>query len=143
MSPSSGALLPHTNLTRNIALRNAIERWHERHGMHLRRADIEMEARPIPAGSYKTVYRGSLRISVSGGDSREVTVAVVKMRHGDVTTEARMLLKICRHPRIVRFMGQCVEGNEQLLLMEFAAHGSLSEAMETLEGKTRLRIAWS
>jgi serine/threonine protein kinase len=103
--------------------------------MHLRRADIEMEARPIAAGSYKTVYRGSLRITVSGGNSRQVPVAVLKMRQGDVATEARMLLRICRPPRIVRFMGQCVEGNEELLLMEFAEHGSLSDAMETFEGK--------
>jgi hypothetical protein len=60
-------------------------------------------------------------------NSREVPVAVLKMRQGDVATEARMLLKICRHPSIVRFMGQCVEVNEQLLLMEFAEHGSLSD----------------
>jgi hypothetical protein len=68
--------------------------------VHLWRADVEMEARPIAAGSYKTVYRGSLRITLSGGNSREVPVAVLKMRQGDVATEARMLLKICRHPSI-------------------------------------------
>ena len=72
-SPSTGAELPHTTLTQNIGLRNAIEQWQERHGMHLRRSDIEMEAIPcvviemqvIPcvAGSFKNVYRGSLIIT--------------------------------------------------------------------------------
>ena len=134
-SPSTGAELPHATLTPNIGLRNAIEEWQESHAMHLRKADIEMEGRPFAAGSFKNVYRGSLRITVRGGASKRVTVAVLKMRRGDCAMEARMLLKIGRHPRVVRFLGQCVDGEDQLLITEFAPLGSLTHALETLGHK--------
>ncbi len=41
-----------------------------------------------------------------------------------------MLLKIGRHPRVVRFLGQCVDGEDQLLITEFAPLGSLTDAFE-------------
>jgi serine/threonine protein kinase len=131
-SPSTGAELPHTTLTQNIGLRNAIEQWQESHAMHLRMGDIEMEGRPFATGSFKNVYRGSLRITARGGSSKRVTVAVLKMRRGDCAMEARMLLKIGRHPRVVRFLGQCVNGEDQLLITEFAPLGSLTDAFEAL-----------
>jgi serine/threonine protein kinase len=137
-SPSTGAALPDTTLTPNIGLRNAIEEWQENHALHLRKADIEMEERPFAAGSFKNVYRGSLRITVRGGESKRVVVAVLKMRRGDCATEARMLLKIGRHPRVVRFLGQCVDGEDQLLITEFAPLGSLSDAFETLGNRFTL-----
>ncbi len=119
-------------------LRNAIEEWQESHALHLRMADIEMEGRPFAAGSFKNVYRGSLRITVRGGASKRVMVAVLKMRRGDCAMEARMLLKIGRHPRVVRFLGQCVDGEDQLLVTEFAPLGSLADAFETLGNKFTL-----
>ena len=137
-SPSTGAALAHTTLTQNIVLRNAIEEWLESHAMHLRKADIEMEGRPFAVGSFKNVYRGSLRITVPGGASKRVMVAVLKMRRGDCAMEARMLLKIGRHPRVVRFLGQCVDGEDQLLITEFAPLGSLTDAFETWGNKFTL-----
>ena len=137
-SPSTGAALPHRTLTQNIVLRNCIEEWQEIHGMHLRRADIVMEAIPCAAGSFKNVYRGSLRITKLGGDSKRVEVAVLKMRRGDCAMEARMLLRIGRHPRVVRFVGQCVDGEDQLLITEFAPLGSLTDAFATMGDKITL-----
>jgi serine/threonine protein kinase len=52
--------------------------------------------------------------------------------------EARMLLKIGRHPRVVRFLGQCVDGEDQLLITELAPLGSLSDAFETLGNRFTL-----
>ena len=52
--------------------------------------------------------------------------------------EARMLLKIGRHPLVVRFLGQCVDGEDQLLITEFAPLGSLTDAFETLGDKFTL-----
>ena len=49
-----------------------------------------------------------------------------------------MLLKIGRHPRIVRFLGQCVDGEDQLLITEFAPLGSLTDAFETMGDKFTL-----
>ena len=55
------------------------------------------------------------------------------MRRGDCTTEANIFLKLGRHPRLVRFMGQCLDGDQHWLLTEFAELGSLSDAFETWE----------
>ena len=132
-SPATGVQLPNKNLTPNRALRNSIDEWQENYGMHLRRADIAMEGRPIAAGSSKTVYKGSLRVHAPGGASKTVVVAVLKMRKGDCTTEAGMFLKLGRHPRLVRFFGQCVDGEDQLMVTEFAKHGSLLDCFETWE----------
>jgi len=132
-SPSTGVELPNKNLTPNLALRNSIDEWQETYGMHLRRADIVIEGRPIAAGSFKTVYKGSLRVHAPGGDSKTVVVAVLKIRKGDCATEADMFLKLGRHPRLVRFFGQCVDGEDQLMVTEFAKHGSLSDSFEKWE----------
>ena len=70
---------------------------------------------------------------MQGGVSRKVLVAVLKMRQGTCDLEASMFLKLGRHPNLVYFMGQCVEGGEQILLTEFAVLGSLSDAFETWE----------
>jgi len=132
-SPATGAKLPQKTLTPNIALRQAIEEWEHVYARHVRRADIELEGPPLASGSFKTVYRGTLRLHVQDGTSMKVPVAVLKMRRGDCATEASMFLKLGRHPNLVRFMGQCLEGEEHILLTEFAALGSLSDAFETWE----------
>ena len=132
-SPATGARLPHKDLVPNFALRQAIEEWEKTHAMHIRRADVELPERPISEGSFKTVYKGTLRVHVSDGQTKTQTVAVLKMRKGDCSTEARTFLKLGRHPRLVRFHGQCIDGEEQLLVTEFAERGSLSDAFAVLE----------
>ena len=132
-SPTTGVQLPYKNLTPNHALRKSIDEWQENFGMHLRRADIVIEGSPIAAGSFKTVYKGSLRVHAPGGASKTVVVAVLKMRKGDCATEAGMFLKLGRHPRLVRFFGQCVDGEDQLMVTEFAKHGSLLDCFEMWE----------
>ncbi len=52
-----------------------------------------------------------------------------------------MLLKLGRHPRLVRFYGQCVDGDNELLLTELAPNGSLSDAFEAIEGKMTMAHA--
>ena len=97
-SPATGARLPHKDLVPNIALRQAIEEWENMHAMHIRRADVELPERPISAGSFKTVYKGTLRVHMLDGQTKTQTVAVLKMRKGDCSTEARIFLKLGRHP---------------------------------------------
>lgn len=137
-SPATNAELPHKNLTPNHALRNAIEEWQESYAMRVRRGDIELEQRPLATSPFKTVYKGKLRLQVQQGAARIVTVAVLKMRRGDSATEASMFLKLGRHPRLVRFLGQCIDGEEHLMLTEYAELGSLSKAFETWEGEITL-----
>jgi serine/threonine protein kinase len=137
-SPVNGAKLPSKTLVPNIALRQAVEEWEQAYALHVRRADIELEGPALAAGSFKTVYRGTLRLHVQGEPSRSVTVAVLKMRRGDCATEARTFLTLGRHPKLVRFWGQCIDGEDHILLTEFAPLGSLSDNFERWEGTITL-----
>jgi hypothetical protein len=82
------------------------------------------------------VYKGWPK---AGG--KRAPVAVMKLRGGSCATDARMFLKLGRHPRLVRFMGQCIEGESELLLTELAPHGSLSDSFEKLERKITMKNA--
>jgi len=110
-SPSTGVELPNKNLTPNRGLRNSIDKWQETYGMHLRRADIVIEGRPITAGSFKTVYKGLLRVHAPGGASKTVVVAVLKIKKGDCATEAGMFLKACPFLQTVRPWGRSAHGD--------------------------------
>ena len=129
-SPATGAVLPHKELAPNFALRKAIETWEETTQMKVPRANIEFPERPIGAGAFKTVYQGSVLIL-----GQRVPAAVLRIREESIETEVQTFLKLGRHPRLVRFLGQCTEGGDLLLLTEFAEMGSLSDAFEQLEGK--------
>ena len=76
---------------------------------------------------------------------RSITVAVLEMRgQGTVDTEARTFIRLGRHTRLVKFYGQCVEGDNQLLVIEFAETGSLSDAFEELtneDGESTVTLA--
>ena len=137
-SPATGLKLPSKTLVPNIALRQAVEEWEQAYALNVRMADIELEGPALAAGSFKTVYRGTLRLHVQGGGCRTVTVAVLKMRRGDCTTEAGMFLKLGQHPKLVRFWGQCIDGEDHILLTEFAPLGSLSDNFERWEGTITL-----
>ncbi len=138
-SPATGAKLPSKTLVPNIALRQAVEEWEQLYALHVRRANIELEGPALATGSFKTVYRGTLRLHVQGGGCRTVTVAVLKMRRGDCTTEAGMFLKLGQHPKLVRFWGQCIDGEDHILLTELAPRGSLSDNFETWEDTITLQ----
>jgi hypothetical protein len=135
-SPLTGALLSHKGLSPNIALRQAIEEWEEKYCMHVKRSNIEINEPPMASGAFKTVYRGWLRTA-----AKRLPVAVMKLRAGSCATEAHTFLKLGRHPRLVRFMGRCIDGGNDLLLTELAQHGSLSDAFEKLEGKMTMAHA--
>ena len=139
-SPITGAVLASTTLTRNHALRNSIEEWFTTNFKHVPRHAVTFDEQPFAAGSSKTVHRGTLR-----GHSRPI--AVLRMRDGgSCEVEAAKLVKLGRHEGLVRYLGMCTEGPEQLLLTELADYGSLDQFLEdrrdevTLEHKlTMLR----
>eukprot|EP00961_Rhodomonas_salina_P062742 842350-Rhodomonas_salina.1 len=134
-SPATGMVLPTKNLIANIALRQAIEEWEERYALKLSLSSLQLETQPLGAGAFKTVYKGVLSL---GGSAKARVVAVLKMRKGSCETEARTLLKLGRHPRLVRFLGQCTDGDHELLVTEFAEYGSLSDAFNTLGAQMTL-----
>ena len=69
------------------------------------------------------------------------TVAVLQVRAGDVAAEAETLLRVAAHPRLVRFLGQCTEGGESLLLMEYAPLGDLRSRLEATYVPVTARLA--
>ena len=71
-------------------------------------------------GHSRRCTKGSLRVHAPSGASKTVMVAVLEMRKGDCATEVGMFLKLGRHPRLVCFFGQCVDGEDQLMATEFA-----------------------
>ena len=52
---------------------------------------------------------------------------------GEVSAEAKVLLKLSKHPRLLQYIGMCVQGDDQLLITEFASRGSLKTALEDIE----------
>jgi serine/threonine protein kinase len=76
------------------------------------------------------VYKATL--SVPGG-AHPINVAVLRVREGTVDAEAETLLKLGRHPNLVRFYGLCHDGADVLLVTELAPMGSLSDLVERLD----------
>lgn len=137
-------------LTDNLALRYAIEGWEIKNDPAMTGETIlRSELTPVTSnsphtaslsfnsttligkGSFKEVHRAIY--DMPGSDaSREV--AVMKVQSGDVAKEAKVLLKIGRHPHLVRFLGLSNDGaEEQLMVMEFAALGDVGSLIVTLD----------
>ena len=86
----------------------------------------------IGVGSFKEVHRATLRLPGRGSEAMDV--AVLKIRVGSVATEADTLMKLGRHPYLVNFIGQCMDGpNDVLLVTEFAPLGDLESYIEDLD----------
>lgn len=61
------------------------------------------------------------------------TVAVLKVRNGTAAAEAKVLLGLGRHPHLLRFLGLCNDGPDQLMVTEYAALGALDKLIERLD----------
>jgi len=105
-SPATGAVLDHTVLTPNLALRSAITEWMETHMKTIPRSAIEYSLPAIGVGSFKTVYKGTLTLPGIGGANR-TSVAVMELRSGSVVTEVETFLKLGQHPRLVALLALC------------------------------------
>ena len=129
-SPLTGARLARTDLTANIALRHAIEEWQERHFRTIPPSQLTIQRPAIATSSFKTVYRAELH---DPGTAHAVPVAVLEVREGDIAAEVKVLVRLARHPRLVRYIGVCPDGDKRYIVVELAAHGSLADAMEDIE----------
>ena len=131
-SPNTGGELPNLMLIPNHALRKVITEWQQAHLLLIPRSALELEEQ-TGRGSYKVVYRAKLQVAGAPGPMQ---VAALEIQSGTWATEVDVLLKLGRHPRLVRFIGQCVEeGQKPILVTEFARHGSLAEAFMALQDK--------
>jgi len=131
-SPKTGAQLPNNALTQNHALRNAIEEWLSANFKLVPRSAVTFDGGVLAHGSFKTVHRGRLR-------GRSERIAVLRMKAGgSCEEEAATLVKLGRHPSLVRYLGLCTEGPDQLLLTELAPHGSLDQFLEAREDEVTM-----
>ncbi|EOD07210.1 hypothetical protein EMIHUDRAFT_62203, partial [Emiliania huxleyi CCMP1516] len=132
-SPRTGAQLPNNALIPNHALRNSIEEWLSANFKLVPRSAVHFDGESfIARGSFKTVYRGTLQ-------GRSEPIAVLRMRMGgSCEEEAAKLVKLGRHSALVRYLGICTEGPDQLLLTELAPHGSLNMFLEAHEDAVTL-----
>ena len=131
-SPLTQAVLPNPTLTPNHALRNSIEEWLSANFKLVPRSAIAFEDAVLATGSFKEVHRGTLR-------GHAQPVAVLRMRAGgSCEEEAAKLVRLGRSPGLVRYLGLCTEGPEQLLVTELAPHGSLSKFLEDREDEVTL-----
>jgi len=132
-SPKTGAQLPNNALIPNHALRNAIEEWLSANFKLVPRSAVTFDEQALAHGSFKSVHRGTLQ-------GRSEPIAVSRMRNGgSCEVEAKTLVKLGRHPDLVRYFGLCTEGPEQLLLTELAPYGSLDQFLEAHEGQVTLQ----
>ena len=103
-SPLTGAQLPSNALISNHALRNSIEDWLSTNFKLVPRSAVTFDVPALAHGSFKSVHRGSLR-------GRKEPIAVLRMRMGgSCEEEAAKLVKLGRHPGLVRYLGLCIQG---------------------------------
>jgi len=132
-SPKTNEVLESTALIPNHTLRGAIESFLERFLRELDRGSFTV-GRRIGGGSFKTVHEGSFRGK---------KVAVLKVRAGSCDQEAKVLLRLGRHPHLVQYFGRCKDSDVEYLLTELATHGSLWDLMEEQEealGQAHVRV---
>ncbi|KAF9618097.1 hypothetical protein IFM89_000056 [Coptis chinensis] len=97
----------------------------------------------IGTGAYGTVYAGKLH--------SDEWAAIKKIRHREadgieqVMNEIKLLSSVS-HPNLVRLLGCCIEGGEQILVYEFMPNGTLSQHLQRERGSglswtVRLNIA--
>ena len=95
---------------------------------------------PLPHLAGRQVGKGAFK-SVYEGEFRGRRVAVLRLKAGSCDTEADVFLRLGRRPGLVQFIGMCCERpDEQLLLTEFAPHGSLSEFLSDDERVEQLTM---
>ncbi|XP_054809524.1 wall-associated receptor kinase-like 14 isoform X2 [Prosopis cineraria] len=101
------------------------------------------EEQRLGTGAFGTVYAGKLHDNEC--------VAIKKIKYKDTNSVDRVmneikLLSSVSHPNLVRLLGCCIEGGEQILVYEFMPNGTLSQHLQRMRGTgltwtTRLTIA--
>ncbi|KAK9948746.1 hypothetical protein M0R45_004310 [Rubus argutus] len=90
------------------------------------------EKQRLGTGAFGTVYAGKLH--------NDEWVAIKKIKHRDsnsidqVMNEIKLLSSVS-HPNLVRLLGCCIEGGEQILVYEYMPNGTLSQHLQRERGE--------
>ena len=121
----------------------------EEHGVipHIAFAELSMDAHPIAAGSYKTVYKAEW-------SGKKRSVAVLELRNTRdapltaIQQEMRIFSKLGKHRHLAQLLATTTraDSGNQCLLMEFAPQGSLDHVLnkaaeEDVDVSMSVRIA--
>ena len=92
-------------------------------------SELQLQEPAIAAGAFKTVHRARWH-------NRDV--AVLRLRRGDITTEAAVFTRLGRHRHLTRLLCMSRDDNGvQALVTEFAQLGSLQDLLHRLEDAGR------
>ncbi|KAL8246256.1 hypothetical protein R6Q59_007472 [Mikania micrantha] len=97
----------------------------------------------IASGGFGKVYKGKL---VTSGEQKHVAVKRLDRKHGqgdrEFLTEIQML-SCYKHKNLISLVGFCKESSEDILVYEYAKHGSLDKhlADDKLSWLQRLKIS--
>ena len=111
-SPLTGVVLPVPTgdafpaLIPNHMLRAAIEQWRSSKYMIEHRSAITIGVQ-IGGGSFKKVFEGTFH---------GVRVAVAMMLQGSIAGELEMLIKVSRHPNLLRLLACVMDGTAEQLI---------------------------
>ena len=98
---------------------------------------LDMNPRPLAAGSFKDVHEARLRIDAPGIGNAGLKVAVLQLRHGTATlaAELQVFKKLGRHPNLTRLFAVVLNDSRNVssLVTEFADLGSLDNVLMSLE----------
>jgi hypothetical protein len=122
ISPMTGAILSKKDLIPSINLRNSIEEWRAAQFNRIQFSELVLDPVEIGRGSFKIVYKADWHCP---GARVPYTVAVLKIRSGSCDAEAKTLIKLGRHPRVVRFHGVCAHDGHDHMITEYAPFGAL------------------
>ncbi|XP_014510412.1 wall-associated receptor kinase-like 14 [Vigna radiata var. radiata] len=89
------------------------------------------EKHRLGTGAFGTVYAGHLH--------NDECVAIKKIKYRDTNSVDQVineikLLSSVSHPNLVRLLGCCIEGGEQILVYEYMPNGTLSEHLQRERG---------
>ncbi|KAG7642655.1 Protein kinase domain [Arabidopsis suecica] len=89
----------------------------------------------ITKGDSSTVYRGILMGTVTVAVKRFLP-SNSRYEDKDFITKAEMIANV-RHKNVVRLLGYCIEGDERVLVYEYAEKGDLHEWLHGSAGRNR------
>jgi hypothetical protein len=99
--------------------------------------DLEREAEPMAAGSFKEVFRARLRRDVPSVGRAGLQVAVIEFRHGNSTLAAELAVfkRLGRHPNLTKLLAVMYSdrGDVTSLVTEFATLGSVDNVLAVIE----------
>ncbi|XP_061360565.1 wall-associated receptor kinase-like 14 isoform X2 [Gastrolobium bilobum] len=89
------------------------------------------EKQRLGTGAFGTVYAGNLH--------NDECVAIKKIKYRDTNSVDQVmneikLLSSVSHPNLVRLLGCCIEGGEQILVYEYMPNGTLSQHLQRERG---------